>query len=69
MNAAREVESLRGTGTEAQPSGVDVKFVKSELKVTASEELEKEIKAELEEEQEEKSMSSILNKGEETSED
>jgi|TARA_Y100000310_G_scaffold11745_1_gene12239 hypothetical protein len=63
MNTAREVENLRGTGTEAQPSGVDVKFVKSELKVTASEELEEEIRAELEEEQEEKSMASILNKG------
>ena len=38
----------------------DPKFVKSELKVTASEELEEEVKAELEEDHEQKSIASII---------
>jgi|TARA_R110002020_G_scaffold109655_5_gene253678 hypothetical protein len=40
----------------------DAKFVKSELKVTASEELEKEVQEELEssEQSEEKSIASVL---------
>jgi len=43
----------------------DPKFVKTELKVTASEELEEELKAELEEELEEKSIASIIQKEQE----
>ena len=44
------------------------KFIKSELKVRASEELEEEIRAALEEDLKEKSMASILNKGEDNEE-
>ena len=44
------------------------KFIKSVLKVRASEELEEEIRAALEEDLKEKSMASILNKGEDNEE-
>tara|TARA_R110000822_G_scaffold191840_3_gene330520 strand:- start:1858 stop:2121 length:264 start_codon:yes stop_codon:yes gene_type:complete len=47
----------------------DADFVKSELKVTATQELEDEVKAELEEELEEKSIASLLSKGNEDEED
>ena len=40
----------------------DADFVKSELKVTAAQELEDEVRAELEEDLEEKSIASLLNK-------
>jgi hypothetical protein len=48
----------------------DADFVKSELKVTAAQELEDEVMAELEEDLEEKPIASLLNKeGDEDEED
>ena len=46
----------------------DADFVKSELKVTAAQELEDEVMAELEEDLEEKPIASLLNKEDEDQE-
>jgi len=47
----------------------DADFVKSELKVTAAQELEDEVMAELEEDLEEKPIASLLNKEDDEDQD